>query len=107
MAEKLGEAIAQSPQAAALRNARDAVSKEKDLTDLLQQYREQINKISKLEEEKTPVEVEDKHKLSELQTKLFASEPFKKFTAAQVEYVDLMRKVNDVLRKQLMETEQN
>jgi cell fate (sporulation/competence/biofilm development) regulator YlbF (YheA/YmcA/DUF963 family) len=45
------------------------------------------------------------HRLQELQQKLLAHEVFKTFTAKQVDYVDLMRQVNDVIRKHLAPTE--
>lgn len=105
LARQLGRAINSSPQAAGLRAARKALGDEPELDKLLKDYQGQAEKIAKLEEEKKPIEVEDKHKLQRLQDKLFASESFKKFTAAQVEYVDLMRRVNDALRRQLAETE--
>ncbi len=105
LARRLGEQIAQSPQAKALREIRDAMKKEKDLADLMKQYNQQAEKIAKLEHENKTIEVEDKHLLQSIQQKLFASDTFKKLTAAQVEYVDLMRKVNDALRTKLEETE--
>ena len=37
--------------------------------------------------------------------RLVSAEVFKRYTAAQVEYVDLMRKVNEALRAELAETE--
>ena len=45
--------------------------------------------------------VDDKHKLQQLNAALVASDLFKTFTAAQMEYVDLMRKVNQALRDEL------
>ena len=105
MAERLGKAIAGSPQAAALREAREALSTEKDTTQMLEEYRRQAHKIAELEADQKPVEPEDKQRLDELHEKLIATESFKKLTAAQVEYVDVMRKVNDALRKHLVETE--
>jgi cell fate (sporulation/competence/biofilm development) regulator YlbF (YheA/YmcA/DUF963 family) len=104
LAERLGKAISESPQAAGLRDARKALNAEPELRGLLEDYRKQADRIAQLEGDQKPVEVEDKHKLEQLQSKLFASEVFKKLTAAQVEYVDLMRKVNEALRAQLAET---
>ncbi len=72
---------------------------------MLKQYQEQSLKIEQLEHENKPVEVEDKHRLRELHEKLVASDVFKRFTGAQVEYVDLMRQVNQALRRQLAEVE--
>ena len=62
-------------------------------------------KVEQLEHENKPVEVDDKHKLRDLHDTLVANDLFKRFTAAQVEYVDLMRQVNQTLRKQLAEVE--
>jgi len=105
LADRLGKAIAESEQGRNLRKARDALSQHKDLEQTLRDYQQQMNKIAKLQEVNSPIEVEDKHKLQQLQDKLLASEIFKEFTAAQVEYVDLMRKVNGTLNKHLADTE--
>ncbi len=103
-AKKLGKAIAGSPQAAALRAARAEIDKHDDVKKTLSEFQQHIQKVARLEEENKPIEVEDKHKLQELQDRLLASDVFKKFTEAQVEYVDLMRKVNQALQEQLGET---
>lgn len=105
LARQLGRAIGASPQAAALRAARKAMNNQPELDELLKDYQAQADKIARLESDEKPVEVADKHRLQELQDSLFASEAFKTFTAAQVEYVDLMRRVNTALRGQLAETE--
>ncbi|MHC4982848.1 MAG: YlbF family regulator [Planctomycetota bacterium] len=105
LAERLGKAIADSPQASALRAAREELRKNAELSQLLKDFRAQAQKVAKLEGENKPIEVEDKHKLRDTQEKLAASDIFKKFTAAQVEYIDLMRKVNVALEQQLSATE--
>ena len=106
LATRLGKAMAESPQATALREARTAMSNEPDLIQTLADYQEQAARIAQLEREQKPTEVADKHRLQELNDKLVASQEFKKFTAAQVEYVDLMRKVNEEIRRELAETEE-
>ena len=45
-------------------------------------------------------------KVRELRNKLLACEVFKSFTAAQVEYVDMMRRVNQAINEQLADTEE-
>jgi len=104
-AGSLGRAIAGSPQAARLRQARADLEAKKDLLDLLKDYHAQADKIAAMEEQNKPVEVGDKHKLQELHDRLIASEVFKKYTSAQVDYVDLMRNVSDALRRELSRTE--
>ena len=105
LAVQLGKAIASSPEALKLREARKELDQHKDILDMLKQYQEHAQKLDQLEHENKPVEVEDKHKLRDLHDKLVANDLFKRFTAAQVEYVDLMRQVNQALRKQLAEVE--
>lgn len=105
LARRLGKAIANAPQSAALRKAREELNAQPEVSKLLAAFRDQSVKIATLEADQKPVEVDDKRKLQELQDKLVAANVFKKYTAAQVEYVDLMRKVNDALQKELGETE--
>lgn len=106
LAERLGSTIAESPQATTLRQARKAMEDQADLSGTLKDFQAQSEKIAALEAEQKPIEVEDKQKLQNLHNTLIASETFKKLSAAQVEYVDLMRRVNEALQKKLMEGEQ-
>lgn len=105
LAGRLGKAIADSAQALKLREARKALHSQADIMQVMKDYQAQAEKIARLEDEKKPVEVDDKHKLDGLHGKLISSEVFKKYTSAQVDYIDLMRKVNEALRGQLAATE--
>jgi len=105
LAQKLGAAIAQSPQAAKLRVARKALEAQPEARKLMEDFRQQSMKIAQLEQEQKPVEVEDKRKLQEMNDKLVSHQVFKDYTAAQVDYVDLMRKVNSSIGKALAEVE--
>ncbi len=107
LAERLGKSIADSPQAKALRDARGQLNSNPDIIKTLDEYRQQADKVGKLEQENKPIEVADKQKLQQLQGQLVSDEVFKTFTAAQVEYVDIMRQVNETLRKELASTEQD
>lgn len=105
LAEKLGKAISDSAPAAKLREARKLLDQQPEVKKLLEEYQAQSDKVAQLEHENKPVEVDDKHKIEELQGKLVSNETFKKLTSAQVDYVDLMRRVNTTLRKHLQNTE--
>ena len=105
LADRLGKAIAASPEAAAMRVAQEQLNAHQEVKQLLTDFREQSARVGRLESEQKPVEVEDKHKLQELEDRLLAEDVFKKFTAAQVDYVDLMRQVNEALQKPLAATE--
>ena len=105
LAKRLGSAIAQSPQAAALRETRKRLDEKPEVKRLLEDFRRQSEKIGQLEQQKQPVEVEDKRKLQDLHDKLVSDDVFKQYTAAQVEYVDLMRKVSSAMTAALAPVE--
>ena len=101
MAAKLGKAIARSPQADTLRKTRAEMNAQDDVMQLLRDFQKQSERIAELQENNKPIEIEDKHKLDEMHEQLVGKDAFKKFTAAQVEYVDLMRKVNEAITQEL------
>lgn len=101
LAERLGKAIAASSQATKLNAARKALEAEPETAQLLNDYNAQARKIGQLEDQQKPVEVDDKYKLEALHNKLAASQTFKDFTSAQVEYVDMMRKVNQAISRNI------
>lgn len=105
LAKRLGKAIADSPTASNLRDAQKVLDGEPEATQLLKDFQVHSDKIAESEAQQKPVEVQDKHKLQELHDQLVASDVFKKYTAAQVEYVDLMRKVNDAIGSQMSQAE--
>ena len=105
LATRLGKAIADSPEAAKLRDARKALRAETELSKILKDFQDQSEKVAKLEADNKAVEVEDKHALQELHGKLVASDTFKKFTVAQMDYVDMMRTVQEELQKHMSQGE--
>ena len=105
LAARLGKAIADSPAATDLQATRKAIEEHPEVSRLYREFHDQSLKVAKLESEEKPVEVADKHKLLELREKLIASDEFKKYTAAQVEYADLMRRVSEAMQSKLEEAE--
>jgi cell fate (sporulation/competence/biofilm development) regulator YlbF (YheA/YmcA/DUF963 family) len=106
LAAQLGKTIAESPQAATLRAAKAELDRHADLAAMLKDFSAQADKIARLEAEGKAIEAADKHRLTELEDKLVGHEIFKRYMAAQVDYVDLMRKVNAELRKHLAGVEE-
>jgi cell fate (sporulation/competence/biofilm development) regulator YlbF (YheA/YmcA/DUF963 family) len=105
MSKSLGKELANSPQAVAYRAARDGIHADVELSKMIEEYERQAGKMADLEDQQKPVEVEDKRKLQELNARLVASPQFKKFSAAQMEYINLLRQVNEAMRAELAETE--
>lgn len=104
-AERLGKSIADSQQAQSFRVAQEQFDKNPDALQIYKDYQEQSRKLAALEAENKPIEVDDKHKLEELRAKLVADETFKKLSAAQVDYVDLMRRVNVAMQEHMSPAE--
>ncbi|MFP4354538.1 MAG: YlbF family regulator [Phycisphaerae bacterium] len=105
LAGRLGQAIADSPEAKTLNDARKQLEADEGLRTTMEQFGQQMEKVHKLEQENKPIEPEDKKKLAELEKVLAASEKFKKFSAAQVNFYDMMRKVNQAIREKIAELE--
>ena len=105
LADQLGKAVSGSPQATNLRSVRKTLKADEKTMSLLKNYDTHAEKLSQLETTNKPIEVEDKRKLHDLHNELVSSDLFKNYTAAQVEYVDIMRKVNEAIRSHIAETE--
>ena len=67
MAARLGNAVASSPQATALRDAMRELDDQPEVRKLLDEFQVHSRKVAELQAENKPIEVEDKHKLQELQ----------------------------------------
>jgi len=101
LAEKLGSLLAKEPAVRAFVQARKSVDDDKQAQQLLKDYEAQARRIGELEASGKPVEPEDKHKLSDLQSQISSNELIKKFLQAQVEYMDVIRKVNERINQHL------
>jgi len=105
MAQKLGQALADSEQRQALHDAWQALQEHKDVLDTLQAFQQQAGKMQQMEHAGRPIEVEDKRKFQTLHDKLVASDIFKRYTKAEMEFSDLMRHVHATIRKQVADVE--
>ncbi len=104
-AEDLGQSLAQHPRFKELIDARDAVREDADARTLMQDYEEQVRKIQKLTEAKQPIEVEDKHKLGELEQAISSNEKVKRLTQAQVNFSEMMGRVNRAIYEKIAPAE--
>jgi len=94
-ATKLGEMIATHPSAAKLKEAGDALEKDVDAQRVLMDYQRKMQELSEKEANQQPIEVEDKHALEAMQKKVMTNSLLGKLQMAQMDYLDLMRQVED------------
>ena len=105
LASRLGKTIASAPEALAMKAARDELNNAAEIAQVLKDLQAHTVRIQQLEAENKPIEVDDKHKLQDLQEELAASDVFKRYSAAQVNYIDLMRQVNQAIQTELAPVE--
>jgi cell fate (sporulation/competence/biofilm development) regulator YlbF (YheA/YmcA/DUF963 family) len=99
MAEKLGQLVAKHPAVERYRQAQKALSEDPDAGRLVNEFNRQLMTLSRQEEQGMPVTDAQRMQLEMLQTQLAAHLKVKAMNLAQVEFVDLMRRVSDTIRK--------
>ncbi len=100
-ARSLGEALAAHPRVTAYFAAQRAARADEPAQKLLQEYHNHLNRMHQLEAEQKPIEVADKHKLRDLETRIAGDDALKKLMRAQADYVDLMNQVNQAMEAPL------
>lgn len=105
LARRLGRAIADSAPSSRVREARGLVRADKDAMDLMAQFQRQAQKVAQLEQDRKPVEVDDKHRLEDLENRLAANDKVKRLTEAEMDYMDLLRRVNETIQRELQDIE--
>lgn len=101
-ARTLGEALAAHPVIRDYHAAQQAARNDQAAQKLLRDYQAQLDHIRDLEARQKPVEVSDKHRLKDLETRMAGHESLKNLMRQQVEYVDLMARVNRAMDEPLV-----
>jgi len=101
MAKKLGQQIAAHERTRLLKQAHESVNEDTQAKDLLEQYQAQAEKMHQLEQQQKPVEVEDKHKLQEIEKNITTNENLKEMSRRQVDFVEMMKKVKEAIDAEL------
>ncbi len=96
-ARKLGEMISQHDAAQKLESALTKLQDDQDAQKALNDYNRCLQTIAEKEAAGQPIEVEDKRQLESLQAEVIRSPVLRDFQVAQMDYVDLMRKVDEAM----------
>ncbi len=96
-AEKLGDLIAQHDAAKKLESALKALQSNVESQRVLNDYNRHLQSLGEKEASGRPIEVEDKRKLESLQRAVVMNPLLRQFQTAQMDYVDLLRKVDDAM----------
>lgn len=96
-ARKLGEKIAEHDTTRKLERALKALDADTKAQRALNDYHRHIQAIAEKEQQGKPIEVADKKKLTELQNVVVTNAALRDFQVAQMDYMDLLRKVDEAM----------
>src|SRR5450432_1620561 len=102
-AEKLGQLIKDHPAVERYKNAQKSVAADPEAGRLLTDFDKQLEALGRQEQQGRPVTDAQKLALESLQSKIISHIKIKNLNMAQVEFIDLLRKVSQAYQKPLAE----
>src|SRR5580704_12308622 len=102
-AEKLGQMLKDHPAVERFKSAQKSVSEDPEAGRLLADFERQLEALGRQEQSGHPVTDAQRLQLESLQSKIVSHIKIKNLNLAQVEFVDLLRKISQTYQKQLNE----
>jgi cell fate (sporulation/competence/biofilm development) regulator YlbF (YheA/YmcA/DUF963 family) len=100
-AEKLGQLVAQHPAVTKYKQAQKTVSEDAEASRLLTDFDRQLETLARQEQSGMPVTDAQRQQLESLQTRIVSHIKVKNLNQAQVEFIDLLRRVTQVIQRPL------
>ena len=100
-AEKLGKIVAQHPAIARYKAAQKAVADDPEAGRMLADMDRQIEALSRQEQAGLPITDAQRAALESAQNRVVSHIKIKNWNLAQVEFVDLLRKISQTIQRQL------
>ena len=100
-AEKLGKIVAQHPAVARYKAAQKAVADDPEAGRLLADMDRQIEALSRQEQSGMPISDAQRAALEASQNRVVSHLKIKNWNMAQVDFVDLLRKISQTIQRQL------
>ena len=102
-AEKLGQLVAQHPAVARYKQAQKSVAEDPEAGRLLADFDRQLETLARQEQAGMPVTDAQRMGLESLQGRIISHIKIKNLNMAQVEFVDLLRRVTQTIQRQVMD----
>jgi len=102
-AEGLGKLLAQHPAVEKYKQAQRAVGEDPEASRLLGEFDRQIETLGRLEQSGAHITDAQRMQLESLQSRIVSHIKIKALNMAQVDFVDLLRKVSQTYQRPLME----
>lgn len=100
-ATKLGQLAAHHPAVARYKQARETVDKDPEANRMLAELDRQIDTLTRQQQAGMPVTDAQQHQLETMQSRMVSHVKIKALNMAQVEFVDLLRKITQTIQRQL------
>lgn len=98
-AEKLGQMLKEHPAVERFKAAQKAVAEDADAGRLLAEFERQLETLGRQEQQGNPVTDAQRMQLESMQSKLVSHIKIKNLNLAQVEFVDLLRKISQTYQR--------
>ena len=102
-ADKLGQLVAQHPAVERYKNAQKAVAEDPDANRTMAEFERQLESLARQEQTGMPVTDAQRQQLESLQSRIVSNVKVKNLNMAQVEFIDLLRKVNQAVQSKVVE----
>jgi cell fate (sporulation/competence/biofilm development) regulator YlbF (YheA/YmcA/DUF963 family) len=102
-ADKLGQLVAQHPAIERYKQAQKAVADDPDANRAMADFEQQLEKLSRQEQSGMPVTDAQRQQLEAVQSRIVSNIKVKALNLANVEFVDLLRKVNQAIQGKVAE----
>ena len=102
-AENLSKLVADHPATAKYKSAQKAVGDDAEAGRMLADFDRQIDTLARQEQQGLPVTDAQRIGLESLQSRIVSHIKIKNLNLAQVEFVDLLRRVNQTIQRPLTE----
>lgn len=100
-AEKLGQLVAQHPAVERYKQAQKAVSDDAEASRMMADFERTLSKLDQQAQAGLPITDAQRDQIEALQAKIVSHIKVKALNMAQVEFVDLLRKVTQTIQKPL------
>ncbi len=100
-AHKLGKMLADHEAVKGVDGSVKALQSDLDAQRLLNDFNRHVNALGEKESRGLPIEVEDKRRLEQLQSSLATNLTVRRFQMAQMDYLDLRRKIDEAIDDEL------
>ncbi len=100
-AEKLGRLVAQHPAVERYKQAQKSVAEDSDANRMLGEFDRALENLGRQEQSGMPVSDAQRMQLETLQNRIVSHIKIKNLNLAQVEFVDLLRKITQTIQRPL------